>query len=137
MSSKFDTLISETESTLWPVPGQDMHNRAVSYKMLPSVQELLMRSPDTDTMGIINSASTFAVPLTNVVQDAAEVYRTLQSLKTKFIDAKASPVYQGRLNKQKCLDELITNIEKIEKFLVSNIVDELSHLSLASLNDKK
>ena len=92
MSSKFDTLISETESTLWPVPGQDMHNRAVSYKMLPSVQELLMRSPDTDTMGIINSASTFAVPLTNVVQDAAEVYKTLQSLKTN--ENKFSPKHQ-------------------------------------------
>lgn len=137
MSSKFDSLISETESTLWPIPGQDMHNRAVSYKSLPSIQELLLRSPDTDTTGIINSASVFAAPLTNIITDASEVYRSLQVLKSKFIDAKASPVYQGRDNKQKTLDALIGNVEQIEKFLVNSIVEELNNLSLASLSDKK
>lgn len=137
MPSKFDHLISETESTLWPIPGQDMHNRAVTYKSLPSIQELLLRSPDTDTTGIINSAPVFAAPLTNVINDASEVYRSLQVLKSKFIDAKSSPVYQGRGNKQKALDILIDNVERIEKFLVNSIVEELNNLSPASLNDKK
>jgi hypothetical protein len=136
--SKFDSFLAEMDSTLWPIPGQEMNNRSVVYKSLPSIQAILQQPPDTDSMGIIGAAPSFAAPLTHVIEKSADAFQSLQTLKSMFVEAKASPVYQGRERQQALLDELIQKIEKMEKFLYARIVEELDGLSLASLgNDAK
>lgn len=133
--SKFDEFIAEMDSTMWPVPGQDMNNRSVVYKALPSVQAVLGQQPDTDAAGLIDSAPSFATPLQHVMEKGADVHQALQTVKVLFIEAKASPVYQGRDKQQKKLDQLIGTMEKLQEYFYDRVIKEMDELSLANLGN--
>lgn len=136
--SKFDTYLAEMDSTLWPIPGQEMNNKSVVYKSLPSIQAILQQAPDTDAMGIMDANPSFGTPLEHLIEKGGDVFQALQTVKTMFVEAKASPVYQGRERQQKHLDVLIQRIEKIQKYFFKSVIKELDQLSLASLgNDTK
>jgi hypothetical protein len=129
---KFDQFLTEMDSTLWPVPGQDMSNKAVTYKSLPSLEALLKATPDTDPMHIISSAPMFGAPLQHSMDHYAEVFQSLQSLKNLLVTAKNTPVYQGRKSQQDTLDELLERIERMQKFLY-HTAERMDNLSLESL----
>jgi len=136
--NKFDSFIEEADSTLWPIPGQAMNNKAVMYKTLPSIQSILQQPPDTDAMGIIDAVPSFGTPLEHVVEKGGDVFQSIQTVKAMFTAAKASPVYQGRDKQQKHLDDLIDRLDKMEKYFFKLVIQELDQLSLASLgNDTK
>lgn len=135
--SKFNQYITdvltEMDSNTWPVPGMEMHNRSVVYKSIPSIQQILKQSPDTDPTGIINSNPPFAAPLLKVVDQGGNIFETLQAMKSMFVEAKACPVYQGRQRQQDLLDTLIERIERMQKFLLKKVMEEVDGLNLASL----
>ena len=133
--SKFNEYISEMDSTLWPIPGQEMNNRSVVYKSLPSIAAILQQPPDTDATGIIGAAPAFGQPLQHIVDNCGNFFESLQTIKTLFIEAKANPVYQGRERQQKELDALIEKTDKIQKFFFKQIVEKLDGLSLSSLGN--
>lgn len=132
--SKFDQFLTEMDSTLWPVPGQSAANKQVVYRSIPSIQSILQNRPDTDPLNTISAAVHFGAPLQNVLSQCSDAYNQLQNLKSLFIEAKISPVYQGREAQQQLLDEVIQRIERLQKFFF-NTVDKLDGLSLASLGD--
>lgn len=129
---KYDQLIAEMDSTLWPTPGQAMNNRAASYKALPSLQAMLKNPQDTDPDRLIAAAQSFGTPLEHVLEKFMDSFVSLEAIKNLMIQAKASPVYQGREPQQKTLDTLIERTDKMQKFLF-NTVEALEALSLASL----
>jgi len=133
--SKFDQLIAETDSTLWPIPGQAMNNKAAAYKQLPSLQSILQSPEDTDPAKLINSAQSFGTPLEHVLEKFADAFRAVETLKGLFVDAKSSPVYISREKQQKQLDTLIERMENLEKYLY-NSVEQLENLTLASFDSK-
>lgn len=132
--SKYDQFINEVDSTLWPVPGQSAANKQAVYKSIPSIQSLLQTTPDTDPLGTIGAAVHFPAPLQQILEESSGAYQALQSLKNRFIEAKATPVYQGREGQQALLDEIIQRIERMQVFLFKT-VDKMDGLSLASLGD--
>lgn len=133
--SKFDKFITEMDSTMWPIPGQDMNNRNAAYKQVPSVQAILQQPPDTDNAGIIGAAPTFGTPLEHIMETSTNAFHELQNMKSMFVAAKASPVYQGRKRQQKVLDDMIEKIEKVQNYMYKKIIQEMETLSLASLGD--
>lgn len=124
------------DSTLWPIPGQDMHNKAVVMKQVPSIQAILQQPADTDPTGIINSAPSFGSPLEHIIDKCGDVYKDLQTVRNMLLSAKTSPVYQGRPKQQKVIDEQLDAIESIQKYIYTKIIKNLNHLTLASLSEK-
>jgi hypothetical protein len=131
--SKYDQLIAEMDSTLWPIPGQEMQNAAVVKKAIPSLQSILNNPEDTDPQQIMTSAPPLGDPLQHSLVPFGELFEKIQVLRQLFERARTAPVYLGREEQQKTIEEVLQRLERVQKFIFKT-VEKLDDLTIDSLN---
>ena len=109
------------DSTMFPIPGQDMTNARVMMKVLPNMRAVLSAPPSTDPQGLINAIKNMAAEAMPAQQQSIECFLALEAMKLIFNKAKDSPVYKGRPEQEQVIEEIDERIIKMQKYLYHTV----------------